>query len=140
MKASALQMSVDRLTLTLGKAEESESSLKDKVQSLSAALTESSAGADSAEEKVLQLQKALTASEHDRRVLQVGAGHVGRGGSPLGSCSRGFTARTQVTLAEVLGEGAWDAPSLDWDAQKELNWLDRIGRSCGGHFLLCTGL
>nr|XP_025036497.1 rootletin [Pelodiscus sinensis] len=69
-KASALQLSVERLHLTLAKAEEGESALKDKVQGLCLSLSEINASAGTTQEKVLQLQKALMAGEHDRRVLQ----------------------------------------------------------------------
>lgn len=71
-EASSLQLSLDRLNLSLAKAVEAESSLQEKVQALTASLSQSHSSAASAQEKALQLQKALTASEHDRRVLQVG--------------------------------------------------------------------
>uniref|UniRef100_K7FYX7 Ciliary rootlet coiled-coil, rootletin n=1 Tax=Pelodiscus sinensis TaxID=13735 RepID=K7FYX7_PELSI len=90
-KASALQLSVERLHLTLAKAEEGESALKDKVQGLCLSLSEINASAGTTQEKVLQLQKALMAGEHDRRVLQVGVAWVRAGVShqPFHGASQG---------------------------------------------------
>lgn len=69
----ALQLCVDRLNSTLGKVQDSESSLKEKVQSLSCALSDSNSSTSSSQEKMGQLQKLLTAGEHERRILQVSA-------------------------------------------------------------------
>lgn len=94
MKVGALQLSLDRLQLSLAKATEAEASWKEKAQGLVASLSESSSSATLAQEKLLQLQKALTASEHDRRVLQVR--ELGGGlsqlppGEPLGICPAPF--------------------------------------------------
>lgn len=71
VKASTLQLTVERLSGALAKVEESEGLLRDKVQSLTEALTQSSASLASTQDKNVQLQKALTACEHDRQVLQV---------------------------------------------------------------------
>ncbi|XP_041437873.1 uncharacterized protein LOC121399941 [Xenopus laevis] len=69
-KVSTLQLCVDRLTGTLAKAQESETSLKEKVQSLTGALSESNCTSASSHDQLNQLQKVLTASEHERRILQ----------------------------------------------------------------------
>lgn len=79
-RASAQQLSLDRLHLALAKATETETSLQEKARGLSAALLESKAHGGAAQEKALELQKVLTASEHERRVLQV---CLGQGGQPL---------------------------------------------------------
>lgn len=72
-RAGALQHSLDQLKLSLAKAADSESCLKEKVQGLTATLSESQTSSASAQEKLLQLQKALAAGAHEQRVLQVGA-------------------------------------------------------------------
>lgn len=71
VKAGTLQLTVDRLSGTLAKMEESEGALRDKVQGLTEALAQNSASLTSTQDKNLQLQKALKACEHDRQVLQV---------------------------------------------------------------------
>lgn len=71
MKAGTLQLTVERLSGALAKVEESEGTLRDKVQGLTEALAQNSASLTSTQDKNLQLQKALTACEHDRQVLQV---------------------------------------------------------------------
>lgn len=77
-RAGALQHSLDQLNLTLAKAADSETSLKEKVQGLTATLSESQSSSVSAQEKLLQLQKALAAGAHEQRVLQVGVFWVER--------------------------------------------------------------
>lgn len=72
MRAGALQRSLDQLNLSLAKAADSESCLKEKVQGLTATLSESQTSSASAQEKLLQLQKALAAGAHEQRILQVG--------------------------------------------------------------------
>lgn len=71
MKAGTLQLTVERLSGALAKVEESEGTLRSKVQSLTDALAQSSAALSSTQDKNLHLQKALSTCEHDRQVLQV---------------------------------------------------------------------
>lgn len=70
-RAGALQQSLDQLNLSLAKAADSETSLKEKVQGLTTTLSETQSNSVSAQEKLLQLQKALAAGAHEQRVLQV---------------------------------------------------------------------
>lgn len=76
MKAGTLQLTVERLNGALAKVEESEGTLRSKVQSLTEALAQSSASLTSTQDKNLHLQKALSTCEHDRQVLQVWGSRV----------------------------------------------------------------
>ena len=63
-------MSFDRLSLTLAKAEEGESSLKNRVQTLNHTLSQTNYQAADLQQKIGVLQSALQSSEAERRVLQ----------------------------------------------------------------------
>lgn len=78
MKAGTLQLTVDRLNGALTKVEESEGTLRSKVQNLTDALAQSNASLTSTQDKNLYLQKTLSTCEHDRQVLQVWGGEGSR--------------------------------------------------------------
>ena len=63
-------MSVDRLSLTLAKAEEGESSLKTRVQNLNQTLSQSNYQTADLQQKLSAIQNALQSSEAERRVAQ----------------------------------------------------------------------
>lgn len=63
-------MSVDRVSLTLAKAEEGETSLKTRVQSLNQTLSQSNYQAADLQQKLGGIQNALQSSEAERRVAQ----------------------------------------------------------------------
>ena len=63
-------MSVDRLSLTLAKVEEGESSLKTRVYSLNQTLSQSNHQAADLQQKLGGIQGALQSSEAERRVFQ----------------------------------------------------------------------
>lgn len=65
-----MQLSVDRLSLTLAKAEEGESSLKTRVQNLNQTLSQSNYQTADLQQKLTALQSALQSSEAERRVAQ----------------------------------------------------------------------
>lgn len=74
MKASALKLELDRLHLALARAEESEGTLKERLQSLAQCVAESNTSQAAAQDRLLTLQKSLSASEQERRLLQVTSG------------------------------------------------------------------
>ena len=63
-----MQLSVDRVSLTLAKAEEGETSLKTRVQSLNQTLSQTNYQAADLQQKLTSLQSALQSSEAERRV------------------------------------------------------------------------
>ena len=65
-----MQLSVDRLSLTLAKAEEGESSLKTRVQTLNHTLSQTNYQAADLQQKLGGIESALQSSEADRRLLQ----------------------------------------------------------------------
>ena len=71
VRVALLQRDVERLSQALLKAQESESSLKEKVTSLNQSLQEVAAAHSSTETRRAALQKSLSVSEQDKRPLQV---------------------------------------------------------------------
>lgn len=69
-KCQSFQLSVDRLSLTLAKAEEGESSLKNRVQSLNQSLSQTNYQAADLQQKLGGIQNALHSNEAERRLLQ----------------------------------------------------------------------
>ncbi len=69
-KCQSLQLSVDRLSLTLAKAEEGESSLKTRVQSLNQTISQSNYQSADLQQKLGGIQNTLQSSEAERRVAQ----------------------------------------------------------------------
>lgn len=108
MKAGTLQLTVDRLNGALAKVEESEGTLRSKVQSLTDALAQSNASLTSTQDKNLHLQKTLSTCEHDRQVLQVWGGRVPGSGIFLSSIRKEFServSREQQVWREVIASG-----------------------------------
>lgn len=73
-RASVLHREVERLSLTLLKAQEDQSSLKEKTASLRKSLQEVTASNSSAESRLAALHKTLSEAERVRRALQVSGG------------------------------------------------------------------
>jgi chromosome segregation ATPase len=69
-KCQSLQLSVDRLSLTLAKAEEGESCLKTRVQSLNQTLSQTNYQAADLQQKLGSIQNVVQSSEAERRILQ----------------------------------------------------------------------
>ena len=123
MKASTLQLTVERLSGALAKVEESEGLLRDKVQGLTEALTQSSASLASTQDKNVQLQKALTACEHDRQVLQVWGPQAQLWGTRWGAGP--WEPSVGVPFVGVLAQYA------DWPVRGGWRWSRRPGWGVG---------
>lgn len=87
-RASALLREVERLSLALLKAQEDQSSLKEKTVSLRKSLQEVTASSSSAESRLAALHKTLSEAERVRRALQVSDGGGGGGDENGGSVSK----------------------------------------------------
>lgn len=73
-RASALHREVERLSVALLKAQEEQSSLKEKTASLRKSLQEATSSSSSAEGRLATLHKTLSEAERVRRALQVSGG------------------------------------------------------------------
>lgn len=69
-KCQSLQLSLDRISLTLAKTAEGETSLKTRVQSLNQTLSQSNFQAADLQQKLGGIQNAFQSSEAERRVAQ----------------------------------------------------------------------
>lgn len=87
-RASALHREVERLSLALLKAQEDQSSLKEKTASLRKSLQEVTASNSSAESRLAALHKTLSEAERVRRALQVSGADGGGGDRNGGSVSK----------------------------------------------------
>lgn len=104
-RASALHREVDRLSVALLKAQEDQSSLKEKTASLRKSLQEVTASNSSAEGRLTALHKTLSEAERVRRALQVsGGGHLGGDGDGGGVDVGGGEDENGGGVAKLQGE------------------------------------
>uniref|UniRef100_A0A8C6NP90 Uncharacterized protein n=1 Tax=Nothobranchius furzeri TaxID=105023 RepID=A0A8C6NP90_NOTFU len=69
-RCAALQVSEKKMSVSLARAEQHESQLREQVHKLSDVLSDNRANNESLQEQITQLQRVLTTSEQDRRLLQ----------------------------------------------------------------------